>query len=334
MVLKLAQMAVLLLLMSFPLCAEDAVTLSQQISSSSEQHFYLKEFLALNELDNEFNDPNSRLPDGRWKLTFLYQKFAHVSARGAEAEWQHKFDLVNEWLSLTPGHAAPYLAKAEILLGYAWDARGRGWANKVSKKQWQLFAERVDAARDILTRPVAANSHHPYWYLLMEIIGNLQNWPEDEFTKLYQQATDKYPTYYYLHFRAADYYQPRWHGSKIKLKNFVENAVNKSKLTEGMTLYARIYWSQLWALKDNTFSPGYAEWPLMKQGFERIMQDYPDSLWNLNGFAFYACMAEDWHTARELLNRIGDNPHLSIWNSKAKYFACRANVKNNLAASD
>lgn len=161
----------------------------------------------------------------------------------------------------------------------------------------------------------------------MEIIANAQNWPEEPFTRLYETAIKNSPTYYHIHFKAADYFQPRWHGSREKLRNFIENAVENSKALEGMTLYARIYWSQLRALGDKTFEEGYAEWKHMKKGFQDIMHDYPESIWNLNAFAYYACMAEDWETYGELTNQIGPSKHMSIWREKSRIYACDAMSK-------
>jgi len=157
----------------------------------------------------------------------------------------------------------------------------------------------------------------------MEVVALAQNWPKPEFDYLYEKAVEVAPTYYFIHFKAADYYQPRWHGSRKALRQFVENAVEKSKAKEGMTLYTRIYWSQLWALKENTFAPGYAEWRKMRQGFLDIEKDYSDSVWNLNAFAYYACLAEDWATVDKLAKRIGTKPHLSIWSSASKYYTCK-----------
>lgn len=303
--------------------ANDAITLSNNISERMESLFTSHDFTGINEQEYKYRTTQSRLPDGRWELTFIYSKLGVVSKRGAEDEWKNKIKLVDEWINLTPNQPAPYLAKAEILINYAWDARGGSWAKTVTPEQWGVFHERIKEARKVLEESSRITKDNPYWYLKMEIIAKAQNWPEEGFDALYSAAVKAAPTYYFIHFRAADYYQPRWHGSRKKLREFVDNAVSNSKTLEGMTLYTRIYWSQLWALKNNTFSPGYAEWKNMRQGFEDIMQHHPGSVWNLNAYAFYACMANDWPTTHRLLNQINNRPHLSIWKSKSRYTHCK-----------
>jgi hypothetical protein len=41
----------------------------------------------------------------------------------------------------------------------------------------------------------------------------------------------------------------------------------------------------------------------MLQGFRDILHSYPDN-WNINAFAFYACMAKDWPTHLEVSRRM------------------------------
>ncbi len=302
--------------------ATDAISISDQIASDVESLFYQRDYQSINEMDDQLRLKQSRLPDGRWQLTFIYTGFGIVSARGAEAEWQFKLKLVDEWIKATPRHPAPYLAKAEILISYGWDARGTGYGSSVTDEQWSVFHQRIAEARKVLEDSSSISGSHPYWFVEMETIANAQSWSVLDFNRLYDIASDMYPTYYYIYFAAADYFLPRWHGSKLELRNFVDAAVGKSEDKEGLTLYTRIYWSLLWALKDGTFDTGYAEWSFMKHGFEDIMRDYPDSIWNLNAFAYYSCMAEDWDTAKSLINRIKNNPHLGIWGSNSKYYAC------------
>lgn len=310
--------------------AKDAITISNEISDKSVRLFYENDFESINSMDDEFRNKQSRLPDGRWKLTFVYHRLGNVSKRGATDEWKLKFANARKWRQQTPYHPAPYIAKAKLLIAYAWDIRGSGWANTVSEAQWHLFHKKIAEARKILddSRPISGS--HPLWFLLMEKIAISQGWSPETFDDLFTQGTKRYPTYYFLYFGAADYLQPRWHGSKKELRRFVNRAVELSRDKEGYTLYTRIYWSQLWALKDKTFSPGYADWKFMKQGFEDIARDYPDSVWNLNAFAYYACMAKDWDTSNQLLKKVGDTPHMSIWETMSSYYTCKTQSLKNI----
>ena len=165
----------------------------------------------------------------------------------------------------------PYLAKASFLIAYAWDARGTGYANTVKTADWQIFRERISQARKVLERSATISKKSPLWYECMQQIATAQSWSEDDFLHLFREGVDKEPTYYFLYFNAATYLLPRWHGSATKLADFVNGAVKATEIQEGQTLYARIYWSLLWALGDQTFAPGYADWTRMRRGFEDIV---------------------------------------------------------------
>ncbi len=62
----------------------------------------------------------------------------------------------------------------------------------------------------------------------------------------------------------------------------------------------------------------------MKQDFDDIMKDYPESLWCLNAYAYSACLAKDEMTTQRILEKIGNSPHYEIWKSKAPYDVCWA----------
>ena len=51
----------------------------------------------------------------------------------------------------------------------------------------------------------------------------------------------------------------------------------------------------------------------MKVGFEEMMKEYPDSSWNLNNFASFACRAHDTDTYRRLRGQIGGRVYEQAW---------------------
>ena len=101
---------------------KDAITLAHEISSHAAKLFAEKNFVALNQLDDDYRLNQARLPDGRWKITFIYSylsKFSHkvtdnISAKESAAKWRAKFDIVEQWLKATPQHPAPYIALSLI----------------------------------------------------------------------------------------------------------------------------------------------------------------------------------------------------------------------------
>jgi hypothetical protein len=61
------------------------------------------------------------------------------------------------------------------------------------------------------------------------------------------------------------------------------------------------------------------DWPRLRQGFEDIAREYPDSLWNKNAFCFYAYVLNDRVTARRLFAQLKGRYAREIWGSEATF---------------
>lgn len=300
--------------------ANGTIEEAQRIQSEAYRNLLDMRFANINAMADRFMASKARLPDGRWKLPFVISGLTEKLPSSDAKAWESRLRLVDKWIAQTPNNATPYLAKAELLIAYAWDARGSGYANTVKDADWPIFQQRIDQARAILEKSAAVSKQSPLWYEKMQSIATAQSWSEEEFLRLFSEGVSKEPTDYFLYFNAANYLLPRWHGSAARLAEFVDTAVKATEQQEGQTLYARIYWSLLLALQGNTFSPGYAEWPRMRQGFEDIVRVYPDN-WNLNAFAYYACMAGDKETAKVIGSKLS-SPELELWKDRQTFDNC------------
>ena len=301
--------------------AEDGTMLQiEKIEAVAYGAFVNGHFSRLNSMVEDFRSSKGRLPDGRWKLTFVTSGLTRGVVPRDVAAWEARLAIFDKWLSTTPDDPVPHLAKAIALVSYAWDARGGGYANSVKESDWPIFRKRIADARAVLEKAPKISKNNPLWYDTMQTIALAQSWPMENYGKLFQEGVDKEPTYYFLYFNAASYFLPRWHGNPSDLAKFVDYAVEKSSRQEGQTLYARIYWSLLWALRDNTFAPAYAQWPRMRQGFSDIVKSYPDN-WNLNAFVYYACMAKDSATVRQIAPRL-KTIEKDLWEDPNAYKTC------------
>jgi hypothetical protein len=75
------------------------------------------------------------------------------------------------------------------------------------------------------------------------------------------------------------------------------------------------------------FVQSAAAWPDMKNGFDDLIAQYPVP-WNLNAYAYFACQANDWGTARQVLDKIGVNLDFNAWGDggESDYNACADRV--------
>lgn len=314
------ELAISICLASMANAATPTLQAIDEIESQALSLLVSEQFDRLNATTDDMRTSKARLPDGRWKLAFVTSGLQKGLAARDESAWQRRLLLIDKWIAKTPDNAAPHLAKASLLISYAWDARGPGYADTVKEGDWVKFHQRLKQAREVLQSSSRVSGNSPVWYESMQTVATGQAWSEDDFQQLFQEGVSKEPTYYFLYFNAANYLLPRWHGSAAKLTKFVDSAVAATKKQEGETLYARIYWSLLWALRDETFSPGYADWRRMRDGFESITRDYPDN-WNLNAFTYYACMAGDWKTAQRIGSKL-TSVAVNLWKTEETYQRC------------
>ena len=314
------------LLLALILCATSACAAEgtqeriDAIQATVRTAFVAKRFAAIDDLAGQMRQQRSRLADGRWELPFVTGALLWNLPPRDKAAWQARLTQVDAWIASAPRDSTPYLVKATLLVGYAWDARGGGWAHTVDENEWRLFKERLMAAQQVLESSSAISKTSPVWYETMQGIALGLSWAEPAYTSLFDEAVQREPSYYAYYFEAAQYFLPRWQGRPGDLARFVDAAVNRTQAKEGQTLYARIYWSLLWAFEKQTFAPGRATWPRMRQGFQDILRSYPDN-WNANAFAFYACMAEDWPTYAQAASLV-THPEPRMWSLGFDMGAC------------
>jgi hypothetical protein len=149
--------------------------------------------------------------------------------------------------------------------------------------------------------------------------------PAAEIEKRVREGRMQLNLYYHeLYFQASYYLLPKWGGSNKMVDSLARDAAAATAQKEKKSLYARVYWylDQV-EYRGKIFSLSAAKWADMKDGFDDLTGLYPD-LWNLNAYAYFACMAQDYKTMYGLLNRIGDQLVYSSWGSSglATYESC------------
>jgi hypothetical protein len=131
-------------------------------------------------------------------------------------------------------------------------------------------------------------------------IAQEQKWPESRFDALFAEASKAHPYYLEYYFVKGSYYSTAWRAAPGKQEAFVEETVRATAPKMGQTMYARLHWSDS---ELNMFVDGKTDWKRMKAGFEEILAAYPDA-WNRNNYAMFACVAQDYETAKTQINLI------------------------------
>ncbi|MDF2117728.1 DUF4034 domain-containing protein [Roseiarcaceae bacterium H3SJ34-1] len=283
------------------------------LQSLAGQLLHSKQYDDLDRLFEDARDPNALTASGTWKLRAIY--------RGTLPDFDAKTDpsaLLAErlkWKEHSPRSAEAALSEVDYWYGYAWYARGSGYANTVTEDGWRLMRERLLTAHDRLIKSAAVASASPEFYRLHIDLGGAMGAPKDRILDAFREAVKKFPTYYVLYSVTARSLMPKWGGSWEMLDDFAKEAIELSRKTEGASFYARIYMTIAGEQREYTdiFRDTRASWPLVKQGFEDMQARYPYSAANRNSEASFACRADDKSAYIAARLRMGNKIESNVW---------------------
>jgi hypothetical protein len=307
--------------------AETELEQRAAITEATKRSFLDSDLAALEQAASIYRTEKSRTVGGLWKLSAFYAGIDEaIDAYELQSERDVAFDALDkaagDWVAKYPDSPTGHIVRSMVLTRRAWAHRGSGYASTVSDEAWPRFREYVAAARANLEANKAVASADPKWYEEMLIVARAQGWDQAQFENLLDEALEREPVYYPTYFMALEYLLPKWGGSLDGIEEFAQDAVRRTSQLEGDAMYARIYWyASQTQFRNDIFNNSLVDWQQMKAGFDDIISRYPDA-WNLNNYAYFACMARDKAKTVELLERIGTSVVRQAWKPLALKNEC------------
>ncbi len=308
----------------------------QVIMENVNRAFQREDFAWIEQRYAEMNKSTERLPSGVLKSArLLYGLMAATalpnnlegSAKGPrvaqEEHWVAMEKKTERWQQMYPTSSVAAFARSSVFIGHAYFFRGSSYARDVDPAMWKPFKDYIERAYNALASPGNQVMRDQAWYCAMIKVAQYQDMDPNQFADLVVEASNKYPTYYEIYFFAANKLAPKWGGSFEAFEWLANLAVTRTRKTDGMALYTRLYWSIAQGdFKDDLFSRTNADWKKMKLGFDDIVKRYP-SEWNLNNYAWFACMARDRPTLERVFKQIGDDINTTLWARPERLNRCR-----------
>jgi hypothetical protein len=279
------------------------------------------QFARLDALIETLSQPDQMTDDGMPRLQGVYDGLWGFLY--AWQDWQAELDKIAEWRKEFPDSYGPDLVEAILWRAWAWHTRGEGYAATVTPEGWKLFAAKISRANEVLEHSRHRASRSPLWYQLRLGIARDAGWDHERYGALLDEATQRFPWYVPLYLWAANYLSPKWGGS-YEAVDALARRTTTIPLGADYSLYARVYWhvTSDEPLEFELFGDSLATWPRMKAGFEGLMKRYPKSTWNLNAYAFFACVANDASTYGLLRARIAQDVIPDAWASNHSIDVC------------
>lgn len=281
-------------------------------------------FAELDEAADSARASQERLGGGVWKLYVFYEVVAMADAgqRVSDQLWLQRIALLRDWVAANPSSVTARVALAYAYHGYAWAARGGGYANTVPDAAWKLFETRIAQAYSTLLEADNLPVKCPHWYIVMLLVARDMGWSKEQMRALFERAVAFEPSYYIYYREYAADLLPKWGGEPGEAEAFAEESYQRIGGRQGAFVYFEIA-TVLYCLCNDSPQPTLS-WPVLQEGFAEVEEQYGATLLKLNRFAMLAYLYQDREVAKRILARVGDNWEPKVWVHRATFDLARS----------
>lgn len=210
--------------------------------------------------------------------------------------------------SAAPKSAATLALKGAFYIDWAWNARGGGYADTVTPEGWKLFDERLEVAREALTKAWETDPHDPDAPTQMIAVMMGLNRPRAEIETWFSRAMAADPDNEEACRKKMLYLEPKWHGSAEEMLAFGREC------RDGRNWYGNIPFQ---LIEAHVVTSAYSQnpddyfhdptvWQDMQSVYEPYLAARPDSAYVRSRYAYWCCRCGQWAEARRQFDRLGD----------------------------
>jgi hypothetical protein len=284
------------------------------------EHFLKKDFAWIDKEAHRVRLSKERLPGGYWKLRALYGALEEpaLGGKASDGDWEDLINGLSSWSNQQPGSVTAKVGLASAWNGYAWKARGDGYADSVKEASWEVFRKRLDSAQLALSE-ASLDERCPYWFEIALWVGIGQHWGRDWLDKIFDAGVKLEPTFYYLYQTKATYLLPRWGGTEGAWEKFADESALRLGGNQGDIVFFAIYSQMLTPFGLTLMNNHQQAAPKLLAGYHSIEKLYGSSNHRLNEVSYFATFINDAQTTAKLFEQIGDNYDETVWHSKQNY---------------
>ncbi len=281
------------------------------------------DFPGIDEMAKTARQKKERLKGGYWKLDAIYNGLAgffsdYKGQRINEEMWLDRIKVLQSWKANFPDSVTVRVALAEANIELGWYARGHGYADSVSDRDYQLFTERLGAAESELREAYARSMRCPRLYRELLSLGTATGWPTEEFDKIYDEAIEYEPNYFQVQLIKSEYVMPRWNGKPGDWQSFIDALpakLSSRHSDESDMIYFLVAADKL---RDQRAGNNWAmiSTDRFQKGFAELDRKYGADRYRLNQFAYLSCVTRNLSSARSAFDRIGNDRDSRVWSEK------------------
>jgi hypothetical protein len=222
------------------------------------------------------------------------------------------------WVEREPDNPTAWLARAAHGIGYAWDARGAGYADTVGKDGWTMFLERLRRAEGDLLRAAEYDRGDAVPWSMMLISGRGLEAPKEELLDRYEQAQARHPWLLEAHLQLLQSLCQKWLGSDDEALGFARAVARDAPDGAAVLAVVPIAHIEIWLdmdRRDGADPDEYMRRPEVREEIQEAARrsvfadGFADDLVTvpaLNIFAVGLDLVGDGPGAAALVQRLGD----------------------------
>ena len=202
------------------------------------------------------------------------------------------------------------LLKGEANIHFAWDARGNGTSDTVSKKSWKIFEDDLEVAEKSLTRAWEINPTKPRIAHEMMRVELGQGQGRERMEMWFKRAMQANSNYYDACAMKLIYLEPKWYGSpKDALEFGRECASNPNWGGHIPLILMDAHMALRSTLTDDAEKANYWKrpevWEDLKLAFDRFFELNPEETSWYHNYAWYAWQAGQWAEFNATIPKLG-----------------------------
>jgi hypothetical protein len=303
---------------AFTIVESQAARERKQIEAQAMALFTNRAFSDLDALAAKYRASKEAYPDGTWRLGCVYgglEPHAHAPL----SAWENQVALADQWIRTNRASMTARVAKARLLVGYAWTVRGGSYADKVKDAQWNQFFELLQQAAKALNDAKQLPERCPLYWSTWQMAALGLQMEKPQYDALFQQATKEFPDYWYYYNNRAIYLLPRWYGEPGDWEKDLTRSADRIGDEGGDMLYAQVVCNvHNYGGGIDVFEEKRISWERVDKGIAGLLKKFPQSLSLKNDRAFLAGLAGDKEKARTYFAEVKDECDLCTWHDKQK----------------
>ena len=147
-------------------------------------------------------------------------------------------EIFDAWVERAPDEPMAWLARGAYGVGWAWAARGGGYAETVSEEQWELFFERLNRAESDLMRAAEMDPQDPLPWSHMLVSGRGLQVPTEELRMRLDEVQSRRPWLVEAHMQLLQSLCAKWFGSDEESLEFAR--ATSREAPEGAAVHALV----------------------------------------------------------------------------------------------